>query len=93
MCTLLWRYLRNPAFTPEGGPDYGLGADLTGQATHLGVTIEADLIKQKLPENNGGYPALGYGRTDRRVYDKLTSDHPIACVDGRSSTATPAASG
>jgi fructose-bisphosphate aldolase, class I len=78
--TVLWCYLRNPAFEVDG-VDYGLAADLTGQANHLGVTIEADVIKQKLPENNGGYLALGaqggYGKTDRRVYDELTTDHPI----------------
>ncbi|GAA2560499.1 class I fructose-bisphosphate aldolase [Pseudonocardia hydrocarbonoxydans] len=78
--TVLWCYLRNPAFQ-AGGVDHHLAADLTAQANHLGVTIEADLIKQKLPENNGGYLALGrdgaYGKTDRRVYDELTTDHPI----------------
>jgi class I fructose-bisphosphate aldolase len=74
--TILWCYLRNPAFkTPEA--DYALAADLTGQANHLGVTIEADIIKQKLPENNGGYLALKFGRTDPLVYDQLTTDHPI----------------
>lgn len=81
MFTVLWCYLRNPAFETEGGPNHHLAADLTGQANHLGVTIEADLIKQKMPENNGGYLALGrdddYGKTDRRVYDELTTDHPI----------------
>ena len=81
MFTVLWCYLRNPAFETEDGPNYHLAADLTGQANHLGVTIEADLIKQKMPENNGGYLALGrdgnYGKTDRRVYDELTTDHPI----------------
>ena len=74
--TVLWCYLRNPAFkTPEA--DYALAADLTGQANHLGVTIEADIIKQKQPENNGGYTALKYGRTDPLVYSTLTTDHPI----------------
>ena len=74
--TVLWCYLRNPAFkTPEA--DYALAADLTGQANHLGVTIEADIIKQKQPENNGGYTALKYGRTDPLVYSKLTTDHPV----------------
>ncbi|MDD5542682.1 MAG: class I fructose-bisphosphate aldolase [Acidobacteriia bacterium] len=79
MVTVLWCYLRNPAFnkTKEGGPDYDLSADLTGQANHLGVTIEADIIKQKLPENNGGFNALKFGKTDKRVYEKLTTDHPI----------------
>ncbi|MGA3214061.1 MAG: class I fructose-bisphosphate aldolase [Acidimicrobiales bacterium] len=74
--TILWCYLRNAAFkTAEA--DYDLAADLTGQANHLGVTIEADIIKQKLPENNGGYTALKFGRTDPLVYDKLTTDHPV----------------
>ena len=74
--TVLWCYLRNPAFkTPEA--DYHLAADLTGQANHIGVTIEADLIKQKQPENNGGYLALKFGRTDPLVYEQLTSDNPI----------------
>ena len=74
--TVLWCYLRNSAFkTPEA--DYHLAADLTGQANYLGVTIEADLIKQKLPENNGGYTALKFGRTDPLVYSELTTDHPI----------------
>src|SRR5665213_356907 len=74
--TVLWTYLRNNAFkTPE--VDYHLSADLTGQANHLGVTIEADIIKQKQPENNGGYLALNFGKTDPRVYDELTTDNPI----------------
>jgi class I fructose-bisphosphate aldolase len=75
--TVLWCYLRNPAFK-EGDTDYHVSADLTGQANHIGVTIEADIIKQKLPENNGGYNALtGYGKTSKLVYDELTTDHPI----------------
>jgi class I fructose-bisphosphate aldolase len=74
--TILWCYLRNPGFKTAAA-DYALAADLTGQANHLGVTIEADIIKQKLPENNGGYTALNYGRTDPLVYEKLTTDHPI----------------
>ncbi|HLI14906.1 MAG TPA: class I fructose-bisphosphate aldolase [Acidimicrobiales bacterium] len=74
--TVLWCYLRNSAFkTPAA--DYHLAADLTGQANHLGVTIEADLIKQKQPENNRGFEALSFGRTDPLVYSTLTSDHPI----------------
>jgi len=79
MATILWCYLRNPAFnrSKEGGPDYHVAADLTGQANHLGVTIEADIIKQKLPENNGGYEALKFGKTHKKVYSELTSDHPI----------------
>ncbi len=74
--TVLWTYLRNPAFkTPEA--DYHLSADLTGQANHLGVTIEADIIKQKQPENNGGYNALKFGKTSPKVYSELTTDNPI----------------
>src|SRR3954452_2232462 len=77
MFTVLWCYLRNSAFKVDG-VDYSLSADLTGQANHLGVTIEADIIKQKLPENNGGYNAVkGFGKTSPLVYDKLTTDHPI----------------
>ena len=76
MATILWCYLRNPAFKKDG-VDYHLAADLTGQANHLGVTIEADIIKQKLPTTNGGYVALNFGRTAEAVYTKLTSDHPI----------------
>ncbi|MDR0653781.1 MAG: class I fructose-bisphosphate aldolase [Synergistaceae bacterium] len=76
MATILWCYLRNPAFKTKE-KDYHVAADLTGQANHLGVTIEADIIKQKLPENNGGYTALNFGKTSAAVYAKLTSDHPI----------------
>lgn len=76
MFTVLWCYLRNSAFKKDG-VDYHVSADLTGQANHLGVTIEADIIKQKQPENNGGYNALNFGKTDPLVYDKLTTDHPI----------------
>jgi fructose-bisphosphate aldolase, class I len=76
MATVLWCYLRNSAFKQD--TDYHESADLTGQANHLGVTIEADIIKQKLPTNNGGYNALkGYGKTHKKVYDELTTDHPI----------------
>jgi class I fructose-bisphosphate aldolase len=77
MATILWCYVRNNAFkTPE--KDYHVSADLTGQANHLGVTIQADIIKQKLPENNGGYNAIkGFGKTSKLVYEKLTTDHPI----------------
>ncbi|HEX4794112.1 MAG TPA: class I fructose-bisphosphate aldolase [Humisphaera sp.] len=77
LVTVLWCYLRSNAFkTPE--KDYHVAADLTGQANHLGVTIQADIIKQKLPENNGGYNALKFGKTDKRVYSNLTpGDHPI----------------
>jgi class I fructose-bisphosphate aldolase len=76
MFTVLWTYLRNPAFKTKEA-DYHVSADLTGQANHLGVTIEADIIKQKQPENNGGYPALNFGKTDPRVYSELTTDNPI----------------
>jgi class I fructose-bisphosphate aldolase len=80
MATVLWCYLRNSAFKKD--KDYHVSADLTGQANHLGVTIEADIIKQKLPENNGGYEALNmgnssYGKFDKRIYTDLASDHPI----------------
>jgi len=80
MATVLWCYLRNNAFKKD--KDYHLSADLTGQANHLGVTIQADIIKQKLPENNGGYAALNmgdssYGKFDKRIYTDLASDHPI----------------
>ena len=81
MATVLWCYLRNNAFKTQE-KDYHVSADLTGQANHLGVTIEADIIKQKLPENNGGYEALNmggssYGKFDKRIYTDLASDHPI----------------
>jgi fructose-bisphosphate aldolase, class I len=81
LATVLWCYLRNNAFV-KNGVDYHLSADLTGQANHLGSTIQADIIKQKLPENNGGYKALNtggssYGKLDERIYTELTSDHPI----------------
>jgi class I fructose-bisphosphate aldolase len=76
LATILWCYLRNPAFTTKEA-DYHLSADLTGQANHLGATIQADIIKQKLPENNGGYNALKFGKTHKKVYSELTSDHPI----------------
>ena len=80
MATVLWCYLRNSAFKKD--KDYHVSADLTGQANHLGVTIEADIIKQKLAENNGGYQALNmgdssYGKFDKRIYTDLCSDHPI----------------
>jgi class I fructose-bisphosphate aldolase len=77
MFTVLWCYLRNSGFKVEG-TDYHTAADLTGQADHIGVTIEADIIKQKLPTVNGGYNALkGYGKTSKLVYETLTTDHPI----------------
>ena len=80
LATVLWCYLRNPAFKKD--KDYHVSADLTGQADHLGVTIEADIIKQKLPENNGGYNAISskenpYGKTVKRIYTELATDHPI----------------
>jgi class I fructose-bisphosphate aldolase len=80
MATVLWCYLRNPAFKKD--KDYHVSADLTGQANHLGVTMQADIIKQKLPENNGGFLALNtgdssYGKLDKRMYSELSSDHPI----------------
>jgi len=80
MATVLWCYLRNPGFKTD--KDYHVSADLTGQANHLGVTIQADIIKQKLPENNGGYNAISskenpYGKVDKRMYTELTTDHPI----------------
>jgi class I fructose-bisphosphate aldolase len=77
MATILWCYLRNSAFKVKGDKDYHVSADLTGQANHLGVTIQADIIKQKLPENNGGYTALDFGKTHKKVYSDLTTDHPI----------------
>ena len=86
LATVLWCYLRNNAFKIKGADgkstDYHVSADLTGQANHLGVTIQADIIKQKLPENNGGYKALNaggasFGKYDERIYTELTSDHPI----------------
>ncbi len=81
MATVLWCYLRNNAFKVDGR-DYHTAADLTGQANHLGVTIQADIIKQKLPDCNGGYTALNsgdssYGKLDKRIYEELTTDHPI----------------
>ncbi len=76
MFTVLWCYLRNSGFQVDG-TDYHTAADLTSQANHIGVTIAADIIKQKLPENNGGYNAVRFGKTHQLVYDKLTSNHPI----------------
>jgi fructose-bisphosphate aldolase, class I len=81
MATVLWCYLRNPGFKVNG-TNYEGAADLTGQANHLGVTVQADIIKQKLPESNGGFKALNtggssYGKLDERIYSQLTSDHPI----------------
>ncbi|UCE21857.1 MAG: fructose-bisphosphate aldolase, partial [Candidatus Aminicenantes bacterium] len=74
--TVLWCYLRNPAFEKDG-VDYHSSADLTGQANYLGATIEADIIKQKQPTNNGGFLALDFGKTHPLMYDKLTTSHPI----------------
>ena len=76
MATILWCYLRNEGFKKDG-VDYHASADLTGQADHLGVTIKADIVKQKLPSNNGGFRAVGFGKTSDKVYTELTSDHPI----------------
>ncbi len=76
MATVLWCYLRNNGFKVDG-VDYHTAADLTGQANHLGVTLQADIIKQKLPTNNGGYNATKHGKTNKLVYEKLTTDHPI----------------
>jgi len=76
MFTVLWCYLRNNNFKKDG-IDYHVAADLTGQANHLGVTIQADIIKQKMPETNGGYKAIGFGKTSDKVYSELTNDHPI----------------
>ncbi len=76
MFTVLWCYLRNSGFEVDG-TDYHTSADLTGQANHIGVTIEADIIKQKLPVNNGGYTAVGFGKTHPLVYEELSTDHPI----------------
>lgn len=76
MATVLWCYLRNPAFTRDG-TDYQVAADLTGQANHLGATLEADLVKQKLPETNGGFTALSFGKTSSLVYDTYVGDHPV----------------
>ncbi|MFL6230965.1 MAG: class I fructose-bisphosphate aldolase, partial [Pyrinomonadaceae bacterium] len=85
MATILWCYLRNPKFKTSEG-DMHTAADLTGQANHLGVTIQADIIKQKLPERNGGYNALNlagspaYGKTSKKIYEELTTDNPIDLV-------------
>jgi len=91
MATVLWCYLRNNGFKKDG-VDYHTAADLTGQANHLGVTIQADIIKQKLPENNGGFKAINFGKTHDKVYSQLSTDHPIDltryqvinCYNGRS---------
>jgi class I fructose-bisphosphate aldolase len=79
MATILWCYLRNPAFKKDG-VDYHSAADLTGQANHLGVTIEADIVKQKLPTRNGGYRAIQFGKTHDSIYGDLVADHPIDWV-------------
>jgi fructose-bisphosphate aldolase, class I len=79
MATILWAYLRNPAFK-TADKDYHVAADLTGQANHLAVTINADIVKQKMAENNGGYNALKFGKTHPKVYSELTTDHPIDLV-------------
>jgi class I fructose-bisphosphate aldolase len=79
MATFLWCYLRNPAFKKDG-VDHHASADLTGQANHLGVTIEADIVKQKIPTHNGGYTAVNFGKTSKLVYDKLVADNPVDWV-------------
>jgi class I fructose-bisphosphate aldolase len=79
LATFLWAYLRNSAFKQDG-VDYHTAADLTGQANHLAVTIEADIVKQKLAETNGGFNAIKFGKTHPRVYEELTSDHPVDLV-------------
>jgi class I fructose-bisphosphate aldolase len=76
MATILWCYLRNPGYKKDG-IDYHVATDITAQANHLGVTIQADIIKQKLPENNGGYTNINFGKTHPKVYSELTTDHPI----------------
>ncbi len=76
LATILWAYTRNPAFKTKE-KDYHVSADLTGQANHLSATIQADIVKQKLPENNGGFLALNFGKTSEKVYTELTTDHPI----------------
>jgi len=76
MATILWCYLRNSDFKKDG-VDYHVATDITAQANHIGVTIQADIIKQKLPENNGGFTNIGFGKTHDKVYSELTSDHPI----------------
>ena len=79
MATFLWCYLRNPAFKKDG-VDHHTAADLTGQANHLGVTLEADIVKQKLPTHNGGYTALNFGKTSKLVYEELVTDNPVDLV-------------
>ena len=79
MVTVLWAYIRNKAFKKDG-VDYHVSADLTGQGNHLAVTLEADIVKQKMAENNGGYTAIGFGHTNPKVYSELSSDHPIDLV-------------
>jgi class I fructose-bisphosphate aldolase len=76
MCTILWCYLRNDGFKVDG-KDYSTAADLTGQANHIGVTLQADIIKQKMATSNGGYNAAKFGKTSPLVYENLSSDHPI----------------
>ncbi len=79
MATVLWAYLRNTAFKQDG-IDYHVSADLTGQANHLAATINADIIKQKMAENNGGYKSIKFGKTSEKVYSELASDHPVDLV-------------
>ena len=79
MVTVLWAYIRNKSFKKDG-VDYHVSADLTGQGNHLAVTLEADIVKQKMAENNGGYTTIGFGHTNPKVYSELTSDHPVDLV-------------
>ena len=79
MVTVLWAYLRNNAFKKDG-VDYHVSADLTGQANHIAATLNADIVKQKMAENNGGYNAIGFGKTHKKVYSELTTDHPVDLV-------------
>ncbi len=79
MVTVLWAYLRNNAFKKDG-VDYHVSADLTGQANHIAATLNADIVKQKMAENNGGYNAIGFGKTHKKVYSDLTTDHPVDLV-------------
>lgn len=79
MATVLWCYLRNSAFKKDG-VDHHLSADTTGQANHLGVTIQADIVKQKLPRQNGGFKAIGFGKSHPKMYEELTTDHPVDLV-------------
>ena len=95
LATVLWCYMRNEAFDKkkEGGPDFSLAADLTGQANHIGVTIQADIIKQKMADCNHGFEVLKFGKTSKKVYTELSTDHPIDMSRPQSSTSARAAWG